>query len=323
MQPNPNTGGMPDPAKLEVHPAAELFPMMEAAEFQELVDDIRVNGLRTPILRDRDGLVLDGRHRMLACPLAGVEPRFETWDGQGSPWEVVVSLNLRRRHLNESQRALLAAQIKERMAEEAGANWHYQELIENTGRLFNISPRSIKRAAKVLRSGDQKLFLLIQSGEMTVSAAAEKLEQQPAPEPAATAAAEGPIRFPILHAEPRWERQKIEKLAALAVSEVAAEDAVLFVRTPDHALADAIQLLERWEFHYEASIVVRRRARAGRYTRLQHDLVLIAARGRPPAPSLTPASMAPGRPGLGEIIEAMFPGLPQADALAARARRSR
>ena len=47
--------------------------------------------------------MLDGRNRLRACRAAGVEPRFETWDGQGSALELVVSLNLRRRHLNESQ----------------------------------------------------------------------------------------------------------------------------------------------------------------------------------------------------------------------------
>ena len=66
-----------------------------------------------------------------------------------------------------------------------------------------------------------------------------------------------------------------------------------------------------------------RRPHAGRYTRSQHDLVLIASRGRPPAPAETPGSVAGGRLELEAIIEAMFPGVPRADALAARARRLR
>ena len=59
---------------------ADLFPLIEGEEFQELVEDIRRNGLRTPILLDPDGRVLDGRNRRAA----GVEPRFETWDGHWS-----------------------------------------------------------------------------------------------------------------------------------------------------------------------------------------------------------------------------------------------
>ena len=177
MQSNPTNGGTPDPAKLEVHPVAELFPLIEGAEFQELVEDIGANGLRTPILLDGDGRVLDGRNRLRACRAAGVEPRFETWDGRGSPLEVVVSLNLRRRHLNESQRAMLAAQIKERLEEEArkrSANWRTVETTEKAARLLNISPRSIDRAAQILRSGDQRIILLVQKGEMAVSGRGRK-----------------------------------------------------------------------------------------------------------------------------------------------------
>ena len=42
---------------------------------------------------------------------AGVEPKFQEWNGKGSLVAFVVSLNLHRRHLNESQRALVAARI--------------------------------------------------------------------------------------------------------------------------------------------------------------------------------------------------------------------
>ncbi|MBI3695354.1 MAG: hypothetical protein HY238_11035 [Acidobacteria bacterium] len=57
-EPNPNTGGTPDPARLEVQPAVELGPLIEGVEFQELVEDIRANGLRAPILLDPAGRVL-------------------------------------------------------------------------------------------------------------------------------------------------------------------------------------------------------------------------------------------------------------------------
>ena len=70
LQPNPNPGGTPDSAKLEVHPAAELFRLMEGVEFQKLVEDIRAKGLRTPILLDPDGRVPDGRNRLRASTAA-------------------------------------------------------------------------------------------------------------------------------------------------------------------------------------------------------------------------------------------------------------
>ena len=125
---------------MNVHPSAELFPLIEGREFEELVEDIRANGLRTPILLDAEGRVLDGRNRLRACRAAGVEPRFETWDGQGSPADVVFSLNLRRRHLNESQRAMLSAKLKETLAlGRLRVNLRAAEML-------HVSPRSVDHA---------------------------------------------------------------------------------------------------------------------------------------------------------------------------------
>jgi hypothetical protein len=91
-----------------VHPAAALFPLMKGPEFGLLVEDIDEHGLPEPILMHQ-GLVLDGRNRLRACEIAGVEPRFIERDGAGSPLAFVLSRNLHRRHLNESQRAIVAA----------------------------------------------------------------------------------------------------------------------------------------------------------------------------------------------------------------------
>ncbi len=112
-------GGAPDPATVKFHPAAEMFPLLEGAELEALVEDIRANGLREPIKLNGEGLGLDGRNRLRACGLAGVEPRYETWTGPGSEIEYILSVNMRRRHMNESQRAMVAAKLKETLGIEA------------------------------------------------------------------------------------------------------------------------------------------------------------------------------------------------------------
>jgi N6-adenosine-specific RNA methylase IME4 len=95
----------------QIHPAASRFPMMDEAELQEFAADIKANGQRLPIL-EHMGMILDGRNRLRACEIAGVEPRINPWDGKGgSPTAFVISINLKRRHLNESQRAVLVAQL--------------------------------------------------------------------------------------------------------------------------------------------------------------------------------------------------------------------
>lgn len=89
---------------METHPAAEEFPMMDAARFQELVEDIRLHGQREPITLC-DGMILDGRNRAAACRELGIEP--QTREFHGDPWAYVWSLNGTRRDLGADQRYLI------------------------------------------------------------------------------------------------------------------------------------------------------------------------------------------------------------------------
>jgi hypothetical protein len=50
---------------LEIHPAAECFPMLEGDELRELREDIEARGLQEPIAF-LNGAVLDGRCRLAA-----------------------------------------------------------------------------------------------------------------------------------------------------------------------------------------------------------------------------------------------------------------
>src|SRR6266849_4510385 len=140
----------------EFHAVAELFPMLRGRAFEELAADIKKNGLREPILLDAEGRIVDGRNRYRACLQAGVEPRFVEWRGEGELAELALSLNLRRRHLNESQRALVAARLAKLREKEAlkrksrlGANLHPARRAKSSAEaaaLVNASPRLICHA---------------------------------------------------------------------------------------------------------------------------------------------------------------------------------
>ena len=84
---------------MKIHHVAALFPMMDTSAIEALASDIKAHGLHEPITV-RDGVILDGRNRLMACQIAGVEPRFEAWDdARGDVAEWIVSKNIHRRHL--------------------------------------------------------------------------------------------------------------------------------------------------------------------------------------------------------------------------------
>jgi hypothetical protein len=95
---------------MKVHPLADMFPMMPEDELTELAEDIKNHGLIHPIILDDDGQLIDGRNRLKACKLAGVEPRFEKLNGQ-DPNAYIVSANLARRNLTKGQQAMALARI--------------------------------------------------------------------------------------------------------------------------------------------------------------------------------------------------------------------
>lgn len=93
----------------QFHSIADIFPLLEGAEFQKLVDSIAENGLLEPILL-YENKILDGRNRALACEQAGVS--LQTREFTGTSAEAVSyvwALNRARRHLNSSQAAIADA----------------------------------------------------------------------------------------------------------------------------------------------------------------------------------------------------------------------
>lgn len=108
---------------MDVHPVAGLFPMLADDELAELADDIKARGLLHPIVLDADGRVLDGRNRLAACELAGVEPVFVTYDGD-DPDGYALAVNIARRHLTKGQQAMIAARalLVSNSTQESAAN---------------------------------------------------------------------------------------------------------------------------------------------------------------------------------------------------------
>ena len=168
--------------------------MMDEVALQALADDIREHGQREPVVLFH-GAVLDGRNRLRACELAGVEPQFVTRDDADvgdSPAAFVLSLNLLRRHLDESQRAMVGARSKPLFEAESSARQRGGQggiLLranlpeatdgppsrsrEHAAAQVSVSPRSVEHASKVLAHGAPALVAAVDRGEVAVSTAAE------------------------------------------------------------------------------------------------------------------------------------------------------
>lgn len=158
----------------QYHPVAEIFPLMSGPAFDELVADIGEHGLREPIWLHQDGRIIDGRNRYRACLAVGVDPAFRTYDGTDDEMvPFVVSLNLHRRHLSESQRALVAANIEgfSHGGDRQDANLHLDRAA--VSELLNVSPRSVASAAKVRDHAAPELRAAVERGDVSVSAAAD------------------------------------------------------------------------------------------------------------------------------------------------------
>lgn len=177
---------------MKVHAAASLFPMLEAEELKALAEDIRENGLTDPLIvwqpaPGEEAVLLDGRNRLAACELAGVSPDWETFEGaEDEVVRYIVSKNIHRRHLSNSQREWVASgiatlkagrpsekprQVAGLSADTASDNGIAGIPQREAADLLNVSERGIQRANVVREHGIEELQEALASGEIKTSTA--------------------------------------------------------------------------------------------------------------------------------------------------------
>lgn len=163
-----------------IHPIAEIFPRMPGEEFVALKKDIRENGLLEPIWL-HEGKVLDGRHRYYACQEVGATPSYREYTGS-NPLGFVVSLNLKRRHLSESQRAMVAASLAnmtvggDRVSEHSANLQNGSVSQSQAAELLQVSPRSVATAAKIEREASPVVVEAVKAGSISLNLAAQVAE---------------------------------------------------------------------------------------------------------------------------------------------------
>lgn len=179
----------------EFHPFANIFPLIEGEEFDALVADIREHGVLEPItLLGRQ--ILDGRNRYRAAVVAKVLPEDlnEVTASQlkytrqfvpiGAPdptpmqlLDFVVSKNLRRRQLNESQRGMAAADVanmRQGARTDLGLPANLPEVSQAAAaKMFSVSERTVRDSVAVKSNAAPELDKAVRQGHIAVSVAAK------------------------------------------------------------------------------------------------------------------------------------------------------
>jgi N6-adenosine-specific RNA methylase IME4/ParB-like chromosome segregation protein Spo0J len=165
----PATAPTAAPARLPHHPLAGLFPMLSPEDLRQLAEDIATVGQQEPVWL-LDGQILDGRNREAACHALGIDAWTKVYEG-ADPLGFVLSLNLHRRHLSDSQRAMVAAKlaiwkrgINQHTAGSANLPTH------EVAKHLSVSERQVIKAKRVDTQGVKELSDAIRDGRVSLHA---------------------------------------------------------------------------------------------------------------------------------------------------------
>jgi len=165
--------------KYDFHEYANLFPMMDDNTFNSFVTDIKNVGLHDKIIMIYEDKILDGRNRYRACQVLNIEPDFKKYIGR-DPLGYVLSLNLERRHLTESQKATVAVEIlpliemeaKKRMSMggkgvERIPPLNQRKSRDDAAKVVGVNPHYVSDAKK-LKKEEPELFEKVKKGTITL-----------------------------------------------------------------------------------------------------------------------------------------------------------
>jgi N6-adenosine-specific RNA methylase IME4 len=303
----------PNCEPIACHSISNIFPLLSEAELAELAADIRENGLLQPIFL-YDGKILDGRNRYQACQLAGVQPRFEQFKGD-DPLAFVISANLRRRHLNESQRGLIARRLATMRQGSRTDLQHSANLPEvsqdKAAEMMNVSPRTVRTVTAVEREAPD-LIPQIEKGELSATGAMRALKERKREaareenqrkidaaetidealkaakfstivlDPPWDYADEGDVDQ-LGRARPQYQTMTIDELVKFPVGDFADENCHIYCWITNRSLLKGALLLDAWGFRYVTCLTwCKKSFGMGTYFRGSTEHVLFGVRGSLP-----------------------------------------
>jgi len=167
--------------KLPLHPYCTLFPPASEAAITSLAEDIRKNGLHYRITLKK-GEVVDGQWRYNACLKAGepfepFEKYFIEYDGDTSDaglLRFVMSRNVQRRQLSESQKGIIAAKMT-RKKNVHDANPQICGFTQKqAAEMMCVSESMVRDGVRLLREGTPELIAKVECGAIKIHKALEQ-----------------------------------------------------------------------------------------------------------------------------------------------------
>ncbi|WP_437194199.1 ParB/RepB/Spo0J family partition protein [Planctomicrobium sp. SH527] len=260
---------------MNVHPYLAIFPLMTTDGLRSLAEDIKANGLQLPILIDDQDRIIDGRNRLAACQMAGVEPIFEPVTGSFQVQRArIISLNKERRHMTEAQWGMTAAKLanmthggdrKQDLTKDQEAPVPLDLEVEpislsDAAKEVGVSRRTAVSCKKILREGVPELVKAVEAGEIKAKPA-ERIASLPKKEQpqaiqnhvnrVSAPVLEQEKPEPLLSEEPEVKRSPLQELVSRRLEK----------ENPIQVAHDAIGLLKtisrEHPLHREAWVIVR------------------------------------------------------------------
>lgn len=266
--------------------------------------------------------IIDGHTRNESCKELNIEPiiKYQEFDGWDSAMLYAIQVNSNRRHLTDMQKVELALreiEIEKKIAEKRQkltvpkkGEKGFQKLPNgmHTGNTCDIvaaktglSSRTVARHKKILDEGSEELKKKVASGKKTVAAAErqinlEKMHTNPISLPDGkfkVILCDVPYKYDLegqgTPNYPTLEKSEIISLKdkqGRPITDVFADDSIVFFWVPPPKLEEALDILKAWDFSYKTKITWSKeidgisQKGVGHYIMATCEDILIATKGK-------------------------------------------
>ena len=295
-----------------------LIRSLTDEEFKVLEDNLKNNGCRDPITVLEDNTIIDGHNRYKICRNHNIEYRTFTQKGLDTDADIKLWMlynQIGKRNYNNFDKSLVAIEIEKlelvKAKERQGTrndlkednippdlrecSKHNNESLVKAAKKAGIGYETVRKTKHILEKAPEEVIAKVRKGDVSIDRAYQKIQRAERLEKnKATQWPEGKYR--VIYADPPWQygdersgmggaidhypTMSYRDLCDLPVSEIAEDNAVLFMWTTSPLLETSLDLLNNWRFHYKTQFIWDKvKHNMGHYNSVRHEILLIATKG--------------------------------------------